>query len=131
MTSTILDEVRRNATDVTLRSVRQSYRPLSRDFCEATDEAPDEQEEAPEEEGDEEDVFDPWIVASFGELIRSAYTDAPFALVPCLANGEPSACIALTKKRGRKLWVQPLFVAVTSSITVTDRASGEEPADTG
>ncbi|MFT3941565.1 hypothetical protein [Rhodopseudomonas sp.] len=131
MTSTILEEVRRNAADVAHRSVRRSYRPLSQDFREATDEAPDEQDEAPEEEGEEDDVFDPWIVASFGELIRCAYTDAPFALVPCLANGEPSACIALTRKRGRKLWVQPLFVAVTSSINVTDRASAEEAADTG
>ncbi|MGO3933076.1 hypothetical protein [Rhodopseudomonas pseudopalustris] len=134
MTSTLREEMRTNAVDVTRRRVQRSYQPLCKDIEEATHEAPDEQEAPPEEvdeASEEEDVFDPWIVASFGELIRSAFTDAPFALVPCRVNGEPSACIALTKGRGRKLWVQPLFVAVTASIAVTGRDDPPEPSDTG
>lgn len=73
-----------------------------------------------EEEGTN---IEPWMAASFAELIRAAETDAPFALISCFVNGEPSATIALTRPARNGLMVMPLFVAVTPSMAVTeDRA---------
>ncbi|EJW11628.1 hypothetical protein A33M_2931 [Rhodovulum sp. PH10] len=79
--------------------------------------------------GDEEGTnIAPWMAASFAELVRAYETDAPFALISCFVNGEPTATIALTKPEGDSLMVMPLFVAVTPSMVVTDH---QHRADTG
>lgn len=104
------DALRANAADVTRRPVRHRYRALCK-------EREREREEAAA-------TIEPWMAAAFGQLVRASETDAPFALVTCRVNGKPSACIAITKQEADRLWVQPLFVAVTPSITVD--ADGED-----
>jgi len=104
----VRDALRANAADVTRRPVRHRYRALCKE----------------REREEEAATIEPWMAAAFGQLVRASETDASFALVTCRVNGKPSACIAITKQDGPRLWVQPLFVAVTPSITVD--AHGED-----
>jgi hypothetical protein len=49
-----------------------------------------------------------------------------FALVSCFVDGEPAAAIASIRQDDDYIYIQPLFVSVTPSMTLTNH-DNEEP----
>jgi hypothetical protein len=56
--------------------------------------------------------------AAFEALTSGDY--ATFALFSCFVNGEPAAAIVAINRDGEEYIVSPLFVALTSGMTLTD-----------
>jgi hypothetical protein len=63
--------------------------------------------------------IEPWMAEAFGALVRSAVTDAPFALMSCYMNGAPAAVIAYVQENGTHSHVLPLFMAVQPGMKFT------------
>jgi hypothetical protein len=55
--------------------------------------------------------FDAWMEVAFEGLTHASETGEPYALVPCMMNGEPAAVIAIVQEVGSKVHVLPLFLA--------------------
>lgn len=81
---------------------------------------------------DMDSPIEPWMEAAFYGLIHAAQTDDPFALVPCLMNGEPAVIIAAMRQFGRKTHATPLFLACQAwmnfSAPTEDGEDGGGPA---
>lgn len=60
----------------------------------------------------------PELKAHFNALISGEYDS--FALFSCFANGEPTAAIVNITKHGAEVHIEPLFVAVTPAMVLTD-----------
>jgi hypothetical protein len=56
--------------------------------------------------------------AAFEALVSGDYCN--FALFSCFVNDEPGAAIVAVNNDGDQYAIRPLFVSVTSSLTLTD-----------
>lgn len=69
----------------------------------------------------------PGIKEAFDALVSGEYNN--FALFSCFVDGEPSAAIVVINEAGedgKEIGIQPLFVAITPGMMLTDH-DGNEP----
>lgn len=62
------------------------------------------------EGGATEGPIEEWMEIAFHGLTHASQTGEPYALVPCLMDGVPSALVAATRTEHGSTYVLPLFV---------------------